>query len=296
MQTHPSPCSVEGCDRTVIARGWCKRHYRRWQHYGDPQAPTPPRRRKPRQPCTIAGCDAPRVGRGLCRKHYTRWDRYGDPQFVQRIREPGRNCSIEGCNEPHESRGYCAKHATRWRKHGDADVVLASGGWNRRTELPPCAIDGCTELAGTPGTAHGLCRPHYKRLYRYGDPTAPSRRTYKHDGPCLLNGCDRPERVLGLCRPHYNSAANHKRRAILHGLAEHHTADEWRAKLSEYDGACAYCGEPATTKDHVVPISKGGANTIDNIVPACKSCNSRKRDTLDGWTPLNGTHHADDPF
>ena len=34
------------------------------------------------------------------------------------------------------------------------------------------------------------------------------------------------------------------------------------------------------TRDHVIPISKGGNNTKENIVPACGSCNSKKKDKI----------------
>jgi 5-methylcytosine-specific restriction endonuclease McrA len=42
---------------------------------------------------------------------------------------------------------------------------------------------------------------------------------------------------------------------------------------------CQYCSAPATTVDHVEPVSKGGdlLNT-ENLVAACVSCNSRKQD------------------
>jgi hypothetical protein len=29
-------CSIEGCDKTHEARGWCGMHYRRWETHGDP--------------------------------------------------------------------------------------------------------------------------------------------------------------------------------------------------------------------------------------------------------------------
>lgn len=47
--------------------------------------------------------------------------------------------------------------------------------------------------------------------------------------------------------------------------------------LDIFHGLCVYClGKNATELDHVVPLSKGGKNSVDNLLPACKSCNSSK--------------------
>lgn len=40
---------------------------------------------------------------------------------------------------------------------------------------------------------------------------------------------------------------------------------------------CLYCPiQPAGTVDHLIPVSRGGNHSIGNLVPACRSCNSRK--------------------
>lgn len=53
----------------------------------------------------------------------------------------------------------------------------------------------------------------------------------------------------------------------------------WKNRLSR--GVCYYCGRafpPAElTMDHVVPLSRGGQTTKSNVVPACKTCNTKKR-------------------
>ncbi len=69
-----------------------------------------------------------------------------------------------------------------------------------------------------------------------------------------------------------------KRRLRLEGDRRVVSEREWRDCLAEHDGRCAYCLRPHTrlTMDHVVAVSAGGLNEIGNIVPACKSCNSRK--------------------
>jgi len=51
-----------------------------------------------------------------------------------------------------------------------------------------------------------------------------------------------------------------------------------RAVFARDGGRCVYCGVPATSIDHVVPRSRGGGHTWENVVAACRPCNVRKRD------------------
>ncbi len=55
------------------------------------------------------------------------------------------------------------------------------------------------------------------------------------------------------------------------------TDDQWDAIKSAW-GGCAYCGTAAGPfqKDCVMAISRGGRYTVDNVVPACSSCNASK--------------------
>ncbi len=41
---------------------------------------------------------------------------------------------------------------------------------------------------------------------------------------------------------------------------------------------CQYCNAPAENIDHVIPRSKGGPHTWENVVAACRPCNARKMD------------------
>ncbi|NCT92451.1 HNH endonuclease [Cellulomonas sp. APG4] len=77
-----------------------------------------------------------------------------------------------------------------------------------------------------------------------------------------------------------------RRRRRRMALVEHDLADaQWDA-LREAWGGCAYCGADgvALQKDCVLPISRGGRYTVDNVVPACGSCNASKCNAeVTGW-------------
>lgn len=59
---------------------------------------------------------------------------------------------------------------------------------------------------------------------------------------------------------------------------EHDLTDEQWTALKEAWGGCAYCGatDRALQRDCVVALSRGGRYTLDNIAPACGSCNASK--------------------
>lgn len=56
-----------------------------------------------------------------------------------------------------------------------------------------------------------------------------------------------------------------------------HTDAEWCEKRDRV-GRCAACGASSVrlSKDHIIPISRGGCDCIDNLQPLCDSCNSSK--------------------
>lgn len=89
-------------------------------------------------------------------------------------------------------------------------------------------------------------------------------------------------RVWFQVHPEARQVLQQRRRARKMGLPKTLTREQWIAIKSAYKQCCAYCGKKPKflTQDHVVPISKGGGTVADNIVPACKSCNSKKRDKI----------------
>jgi 5-methylcytosine-specific restriction endonuclease McrA len=59
---------------------------------------------------------------------------------------------------------------------------------------------------------------------------------------------------------------------------EHDLSDLQWSNLETAWGGCAYCGvtDGALQRDCILPISRGGRYTLDNVVPACRSCNASK--------------------
>lgn len=56
------------------------------------------------------------------------------------------------------------------------------------------------------------------------------------------------------------------------------TKEQWDFIKDLYNGKCAYCGikPKKITKDHIIPLARGGSHTATNIVPSCQPCNNKK--------------------
>lgn len=91
--------------------------------------------------------------------------------------------------------------------------------------------------------------------------------------------------VPSVVRLRYHVRAPYRRRAPL----------SRRAVFLRDGGECQYCGRRAESIDHVVPRSKGGPHSWDNVVAACRRCNASKRDRLLEETGMRLRRHPETP-
>lgn len=138
-------CTVAGCDRKHLARGYCMTHYHRMRDRGTTELqPRQPRPRLVRM-CSVADCHSRARSLGYCEKHYTRFTRTGDPLATKtqsrghgpdnpnwigddisyigvharllRYRGPARNFSCADCGGPAMDWSY--DHQDPHEKQGD---------------------------------------------------------------------------------------------------------------------------------------------------------------------------------
>ena len=89
------------------------------------------------------------------------------------------------------------------------------------------------------------------------------------------------QRAWKKTHPEPGREANQRRRARKMGAEGSHTPAEWQAICMNQGMKCADCRKPRKlTKDHIIPLSRGGTDFAYNIQGLCLSCNSKKRDKI----------------
>lgn len=128
------------------------------------------------------------------------------------------------------------------------------------------------------------------------------------DQECKIEGCDRPVRARGMCSMHWRRWAratgreknpewderrrrNYERRRARkksNGVVDDFTnlevfeRDNWFCGICglKVDGTLAWPDPMSASLDHIVPLSRGGSHTLDNVQCAHLVCNTRKNDTV----------------
>lgn len=92
--------------------------------------------------------------------------------------------------------------------------------------------------------------------------------------------------------PGWAAQKQHRRRSLALGAPGEFTVAEFVALCGLYGNRCLCCGttDRRLTADHVVPLTKGGSNGIENIQPLCGSCNSRKHVSIVDYRPEAQAH------
>lgn len=253
--------------------------------------------------CSAPDCDKPVhvKMRMLCQAHYNRFMAYGDLNVDQRVK-PCPSCGRVA--ERRSARGplpkYCSsdcRHATNYRKYLESGKYEAGLAAKREAnQAKPLNRRTCVTCGGQFQSKQSAPRFCSQRCCnRFLDANNPLR--------CIEAGCDRGVRAKGLCSMHWRRKARaegreanpewderrkanyQQRRAQKLNLpadnirpADVYERDEW---------VCGICSAPvdrnmswpdpmSPSLDHVLPLSRGGHHTLENVTLAHLECNVRK--------------------
>lgn len=240
-------CSVEGCSRPTKFHGWCLFHYGRWRKGIPFDRPVRKSRVLPvsSPTCSLDGCDGETISRGWCRFHYERWRKTGNPL---------PRCTGCGAN--------LGPHHWKWCSQ---ECKITSPLRKEQQQTARKVYD--TKHAGAIAARGRISRA--KNLER--DRTHQKAWRDNH-----------PERVREMI-----NRSIHKRRARMLGRISEPVTIEY---LYERDrGRCGICGgkvslerrwpDPLSpSKDHILPLAKGGDDSRANKQLAHLRCNQRKHD------------------
>lgn len=161
-----------------------------------------------------------------------------------------------------------------------------------------CSVEGCERAP----QKVGMCNMHYLRKWKSGEVGGPGARRPAVLGEliaCSSCGTQFARWNAGKrckpCRAAEQAAWGHQNREKVAANARNYLARRKSArldaKISKHERAaivahariCCACLDPAEELDHYIPLSRGGPDALDNLIPLCKSCNASKNDKLPIW-------------
>lgn len=224
--------------------------------------------------CILPDCDNPAWARNMCGTHYSAWRTNG--YFHRAPIFPKSLCTVPGCRRPQKSKSLCNSHYNRFLATGETGkaefAVAKKHVVDGRKQCGTCGewkpLEGYNKHPhGTGGVGANcrLCLAAKSREWFAKNPEYRTRWNEKHAERKLSNV--------------------HERRAI-----ENDAAAEYIDRQSVFrdDGfICQLCDQTmdmskktphplAPTLDHILPISRGGTHTRENVQSAHFHCNVSK--------------------
>jgi len=213
--------------------------------------------------CSVENCRDTLYAKGFCLKHYRKFKKYGDPLAGRVYNKNKRYCLVADCKNDGDFGGYCFSHYSKIRKYGDplVGVMYEKGGI--------CCISGC----GKQTSGKGLCSKHYDEKYRKDGKQKISQRKYQKTEKArqkgLRNYHTRRARQLGVDSEKFNNIEIFER-------------DKWTCSLcgKAVNKRLKYPDPKSPSLDHIIPLSRGGGHTRNNVQLAHLHCNLVKSNKL----------------
>lgn len=230
----------------------CYQKYHRYNKNFEP-------RKRYEGPCVVCGTYESTNGRfirKMCSKCYGRYKIDGDPNYKEIEKYQGP-CVVCGTYEPGYYKYFQKKMCSKCYRHHIY-----------RKDKPKPEPKHCIDCGDNlkQWAKSNRCRSCRNKFYRKNNPDFYAKEKAR------IRRYNKTKKGREVSR---NRVRN--RRAKLAQVKNTLTAREWQEVLKQYDCKCVYCGSSKNIEmDHIIPISKNGPHTKNNVIPACRRCNSKK--------------------
>lgn len=272
-------CSIDGCQVVVKARGLCNKHYRRLLSRGttDPGMERVIQVYPKDAVCSVDGCIQPVHCKWLCGLHYSKSKSDGVIDRLVRSYPEDTTCSLEGCENPVAVKWLCRLHYQQSRQ----DIL------NERAKVRHAErMAADPEYAAKKLKSSRRWRTDHPEKQREASASWRERNSekYAENQRKWRQKNDRSDYNLKWSRANRDkrAASSQKRRGARKGAKAELIN---RSIVWEEDGGiCGICLMPADPNDwhldHVIPLSRGGSHTYDNVQVSHPWCNLSKGNKL----------------
>lgn len=122
-------------------------------------------------------------------------------------------------------------------------------------------------------------RASYYRRHEESKVRARESMWLRHQDPAVREAKRAADRAAYRRNPvAYKARAADRRARQAAAPVNHYTERDWQRQVARQRGCCHFCGQSSDRlqREHLIPLSRGGAHSAGNIVAACAGCNFQK--------------------